>query len=167
MHLVNRDEWGMPPIGDNHTTRPLHDVTEFNVHYSDSHPPSHHRDCASVVRAFDSLHRSKGWACIGYTGVVCSHGYVFAGRPITVVPAAAEDHNAHIVAYCLINDGDAPTREQWLALKAMRGRIGERVGRHLKITTHREVEPPGYTSCPGEGVQRRVNRWRKNLSKDG
>lgn len=164
MKRVSRDEWGMPPIGPNHTTRDLDTITEFNVHHSASQPPRNHTGCDDSVRAFDGLHRHNGWACIGYTGVICTHGYVFAGRPFTVVPAAAENHNSHIIAYCLIGFGDEdPSTEQLRALLETYRHATDRLGRHLKITTHREVEPPGYTECPGDGIEHAVNKWRKSV----
>ena len=155
-------DWGQPPVDPQSVAyRQLDVVNEADVHYSASPRPPGHPDCAAAVRGFDHYHRStQGWACLGYSRVICPHGTVFLGRPLNVVPAAAKDHNTPIVAYCLIADeGEAATPAQWRALLAMARRDALRVGNPLKWTTHREVWP--YTECPGDKIQAQVEAERE------
>lgn len=166
--MILHEQWGMPPIEDNHETRDVAVIVEANIHHSDSVPPPHHADCPQVVRGFDRYHRAEGWACIGYSRVICSHGYVYQGRPLHIVPAAAAGHNAPIAAYCLIADGNNPATTQQLAALHHIVQLDEkRVGHKLKWTTHREVEPPGYTECPGDGIEAQVEKYRKSLQTKG
>lgn len=163
LDIVSPADWGMEPIDfDEVATRDLDVVVEANVHHSASEPPSLHLLCDEAVRGFDAYHRNRnGWAALGYNRVICSHGTVYRGRPLYVVPAAAQDHNTPIVAYCLIaNDGKA-TKAQWQALIAMIRHDATRLGHPLRITTHKEVWP--YTACPGAAIQTQVNAYRNGV----
>lgn len=170
MNIVERHQWAMPAIGANHTLRTWNDVVEANVHHSDTVPPADHQHCGGIVLSFDTFHRKRGWACIGYHRVICSHGVVFQGRPLLMVPAAAEGHNTPIIAYCFIANGnDETTDAQWAALLDIIAHDEQRMNKHrapdrhrkLKMTTHREVEPPGYTQCPGDGIEAQVQQYRR------
>jgi hypothetical protein len=161
--VVTPADWGQPRLDPAKVDRRGLDViTEANVHHSDSTPPADHADCPAAVRGFDTYHRSEGWAGLGYSRVVCPHGVVFLGRPLTVVPAAAMDHNTPIVAYCLIAKQGAATPPQWQSLLAMAARDAARIGNPLKWTTHREVWP--HTDCPGDRIQHQVDAERWNYS---
>ena len=171
LHIVERHEWEMPPIGSNHDMRSFREIFEANVHHSDTLAPMQHAQCADVVRAFDTAHRKRGWACIGYNRVICTHGYIYQGRPLLMTPAAAEGHNTPIIAYCFISNGnDEATPEQWAAFLDIKAHDEKRMNKHrprhqqrtLKVTTHREVEPPGYTECPGDGIETQVQQYRRS-----
>lgn len=156
--------WGMEPLdADKVAHRELAIVVEANVHHSAGAPPTEHRRCAATVRAIDDYHREhNGWAGGGYHRVICAHGVVFLMRPLDVVPAAAENHNTPVAAYCLLaDDDDKATRAQLEALEAMRERDERAIGHALRWTTHREVEPPGYTECPGDGIEGQVVKLRR------
>lgn len=157
--MVKPAEWGMAPITQPVAARQLDDVDEANVHHSDSEPSIEHRKCAGQVRGFDTFHRAgRGWSCIGYHRVICPHGFVYLGRSLLVVPAAAYGHNTPIVAYCLIAKRGSATPAQWAALLAMAARDARTAGRALTLTTHREVTP---TDCPGDRIQQQVDEYRQ------
>lgn len=163
MNIISSRKWGMPKLAANHSTRKLSTITEANIHHSDSpRPVEHAHNCAQQVLGFDRFHREKGWAAIGYNRVICPHGYVYQGRPRHVIPAAAEGHNSQIIAYCLIGNGNEPaTDAQWKALLQVIEHDEKRIGHELQWTTHREVEPSGYTECPGDGIEKQVRQHRK------
>ena len=169
--MILHGEWGMPPIGDNHSLRDVSTIKEANVHHSDTEPPHLHgslrpddsEGCAAQVRMIDRYHRSEGWACIGYNRVICSHGYVYQGRPLHIVPAAAANYNGPIDAICLLAKGNNPaTPEQLATLWYIIHKDEQRIGHTLRITTHREVEPTGYTECPGNGIEAQVVKHRRS-----
>lgn len=58
--------------------------------------PRSHVDCSPKVRAIERAHRAgRGWRAIGYSWVVCPHGYVFEGRGIGDQPAAQGGKHAY------------------------------------------------------------------------
>jgi peptidoglycan hydrolase-like protein with peptidoglycan-binding domain len=150
--LVPRKAWGArPPHGDyTHiaTTRGV------KVHYTGmtvKTAPQHIKDCAPLVRQIQNDHMdNNGWIDIGYTALVCHHGYVFEGRGIYHLPAAnGAGLNAGHYAVCgLVGD-----KGLVLPSDAMKNGIRDAIewlrnngGAGNEIKGHRD----GYsTDCPG------------------
>lgn len=157
--VVGPDAWGMPaPDQDKLAHRALSVVVEGNVHHDALPRPDRHADCPSRVGAIDHYHRLEGWACIGYSWVICPHGTAYRGRQLDEIPAAAQNHNTPIAAICLMADLERATDAQWRTLLWLLGHTAERVGHALHLTTHREVFA---TSCPGNPIQRQVTAYRR------
>lgn len=161
LEIVRADEWGMRPVDWSRADhRSVSAIVEGQVHHSAEKRPSTHAGCDDAVRGFDSYHRDhNGWLAIGYSRVICAHGFVYIGRPMDVVPAACLNHNTPILAYCLIADDEKATADQWAALTRMMARDARILGHALSITTHREFFA---TACPGNPIQAQVNTWRDN-----
>lgn len=90
MKLVTREKWGARPTrGTSHLASTL----GVKVHYTgDPEDPAmlaDHDLCARRVRSIQAAHMDGNrWNDIGYSAVVCPHGYVFVGRGPHVLPAA-------------------------------------------------------------------------------
>ncbi|MFF4746780.1 N-acetylmuramoyl-L-alanine amidase [Streptomyces sp. NPDC001268] len=83
MKLVSRAEWGARPYrtpgGATLYSRARRGV---KVHYLGSaYEDRPHTACAAYVRKLQDSHMDgNGWSDIGYSFVVCTHGYVYEGR---------------------------------------------------------------------------------------
>lgn len=72
-------------------------------------PWSHDR-CASIWRAWQDFHLSKGWADIAYSCGICIHGFIYEGRWLNHRTAAngTNDGNDRSYAACYIAGGSTP-----------------------------------------------------------
>ncbi|MFB6948886.1 peptidoglycan recognition family protein [Streptomyces niveus] len=83
MKLVTRSQWGArayrKPNGATPYGRSRRGV---KVHYlGAAYSDRTHDKCAAYVRALQASHMDgNGWSDIGYSFVVCTHGYVYEGR---------------------------------------------------------------------------------------
>ncbi|WP_405799263.1 N-acetylmuramoyl-L-alanine amidase [Streptomyces sp. NBC_01506] len=83
MKLVTRSQWGarayLTPNGATLYSRSRRGV---KVHYlGTAYTDRAHDKCAAYVRQIQAQHMDgNGWSDIGYSFVVCTHGYVFEGR---------------------------------------------------------------------------------------
>ncbi|WP_405794128.1 N-acetylmuramoyl-L-alanine amidase [Streptomyces sp. NBC_01506] len=83
MKLVTRSQWGarayLTPNGATPYSRSRRGV---KVHYlGTAYTDRAHDKCAAYVRQIQAQHMDgNGWSDIGYSFVVCTHGYVFEGR---------------------------------------------------------------------------------------
>ncbi|MGW6566434.1 N-acetylmuramoyl-L-alanine amidase [Streptomyces sp. NPDC054975] len=81
--LVSRAEWGARPYrtpnGATRYSRPRRGV---KIHYLGTpYTDRPHTACAAYVRKLQDSHMDgNGWSDIGYSFVVCTHGYVYEGR---------------------------------------------------------------------------------------
>jgi hypothetical protein len=94
MKLINRRTWGARPAK---VRVPHLDSTHgVKVHYTGMHvspglaaDASHHLGCFNLVLGIQDDHMdSNGWNDIGYSFLVCPHGFVFEGRGLNKLPAA-------------------------------------------------------------------------------
>ncbi len=109
-----------------------------------------HSRCASIWRAWDAFHRSKGWAGIAYNYGACPHGFMFEGRGAGYRSAAqgtnAGNATSHAVV-AIIGEGDPLTdanKAAWLNARDL-CRRGPRAANE-KLHPHSDWHP---TSCPG------------------
>lgn len=151
MRLVSRKEWGArtPKQG----ISPLSGTRGVKVHYTGSHVPVSlaHSQCDNAVRGIQNGHMDdNGWSDIGYSAVVCRHGYVYVGRGPNKLPAAnGEGLNSSHYAVCGLVGSSGFTTPSDEMLNGIRDAIewlrkeGE-AGNEIK--GHRD----GYaTTCPG------------------
>ncbi|WP_455360029.1 hypothetical protein [Streptomyces sp. SYSU K21746] len=83
MKMVSRSEWGARPYRrPNGATRYAGPRRGVKVHYLGTfYADRPHEQCAAYVRRLQDAHMDgKGWSDIGYSFVVCTHGYVHEGR---------------------------------------------------------------------------------------
>lgn len=154
LKLVPRAEWGARPWREPNGSIPYHAARAgVKVHYLGSeYTFGAHDTCAAYVRRIQDEHMDKdGWSDIGYSFVVCEHGYVFEGRGLKRRNSANGDvalNEAHYAVCGLVGSTGStkPTPDQ---LNGLRDAIeycrahGPAGG---QIKGHRD----GYaTACPG------------------
>ncbi|MEU0522774.1 peptidoglycan recognition protein family protein [Streptomyces niveus] len=83
MKLVTRSQWSARPWRTPNGATPYSRARRgVKVHYLGSaYADRAHDKCAAYVRSLQSSHMDgNGWSDIGYSFVVCTHGYVYEGR---------------------------------------------------------------------------------------
>jgi hypothetical protein len=130
-----------------------------------------HAKCASRVLAIQHYHMTSdqltpgGASDIGYTWLVCRHGFVFKGRGFDRLPAATGGANSFTVAACFLGgdrkgrrDATPAAREAYRSLV----RFCKRNAPNLEgVRGHRDF---GQTSCPGDELYRFVQLLDRELA---
>lgn len=155
---VQRDEWdARSPRGTLANMPAAHNVKGTKVHYTGGventamgFADGHHL-CDNRVRSVQNGHMDgNGWSDIGYSFLVCPHGYAFVGRGFGKLPAANGPglNSGHYAVLGMVGDSGLVTPSaamlngirdviEWLRAKG----VGD------QIRGHRD----GYaTSCPGD-----------------
>ena len=109
----------------------------------------------------DQMHRARGFIYIGYHLLVNTYGEVFAGRPLSAVPAAAQGYNADSVDICLIGNFQSdepgyngpPTHAQYQALIDALVYVHQQVPSIDKTVGHGDLMAD---ACPGDIVKARL-----------
>lgn len=145
-------------------------VTDFIVHHG-----AGPRDESPL--AIDAQHRSQGWVGIGYTWVIGEDGTIYQGRPINMVPAAAEDYNTASVDVCLTGNFQSddpgytgpPTSAQMQSLYALCVDAHQQIPSIERIIGHRDVagmenDPSVATACPGDKLYEQLPALRDHTA---
>lgn len=151
--LVTRSEWGARKPKGSHTR--LSSTKGVKVHYTggavNKAMIDDHSRCAVAVRGIQNGHMDgNGWIDIGYSMVVCYHGYVFVGRGPHKLPAAngAGLNSGHYAVLGLVGTKGIVTPSDAM-LHGIRDAIEylrEKGNAGKEIKGHKD----GYaTSCPG------------------
>lgn len=99
-------------------------------------------------------HIARGFACIGYNGVIFPNGTFIPGRPIGKMPAAMLGLNDQSINYCLIGNfmTETPTRDQLVTLYGLFNEA-KKLNANIKAIGHKEainyVSWATATDCPG------------------
>ena len=96
------------------TPLPASQATGVALHYTASHAPAQHKDCASAVRAIQGYHmNAQGWNDIAYSHIVCRHGYAFRCRGIGKRTAANGTNaaNNEYYAVCVLGTDNVNRRD--------------------------------------------------------
>lgn len=161
-HLVTRRQWGArPPRA---IVRQSASAVRFLVvHYSAmlADAQDDHAKCGPRVLAIQRYHMTSdqltpgGASDIGYTWLVCRHGFVFKGRGWGRRPAATGGANSYTVAACFLGGDRANRRDVTPAAReAYRElvRFCRRNGPNLEgVRGHRDFM---QTTCPGAELYR-------------
>lgn len=92
---------------------------------------------------------TKGWADIGYTGLVCQHGRKIEGRGWNV-GAHTAGHNETAVGWCLLAGPKNPVTDVMKAAQVdARLATEDALSRTLRPFCHRDF---AATDCPGDDV---------------
>lgn len=115
--------------------------------------------------AIDAQHRSQGWDGIGYHFVITKDGTIYRGRPINMIPAAAEGDNYASIDVCWCGDfqpgtegyDGTPSPEQIASAKTLSVYLHQTVPTIQRIGGHRDVSywvgcPGDATACPGDSA---------------
>lgn len=163
LRLVSRAEWGARPYsqpsGGTLYSRARRGV---KLHYLGSaYSDRPHTQCPYQVRQIQAQHMTgNGWSDIGYSFVVCTHGYVFEGRGLKRRNSANGNTtlNEQDYAVLLLVGSSGLTKPTTAQLDGARDAIDycrEKGPAGDWIGGHRD----GYaTACPGDAIY----AWAKN-----
>lgn len=153
MKLITRKAWGARAPKSPLT--PLASTHGVKVHFTgdrvDPAVADHHDRCTDLVQNIQDFHMDgRKWLDIGYSFLVCAHGYVFEGRGLHKLPAAnGAGLNSGHYAVCGLVGNSGLTQPSDAMLNGIRDAIeycraqGD-AGNEIK--GHRD----GYsTDCPG------------------
>lgn len=108
-----------------------------------------HAECVNIVRSYQRFHiRSRGWADIAYTYLVCQHGKVFEGRGPgrrTAANGTTRANDAWYAVCALMGKGDKATPELLAALRGAVEHLWD-MGARSRVSGHRDH---WATDCPG------------------
>lgn len=126
--------------------------------------------CSATKRGHDigakqirELHvKGNGWKDIGYHYVIRINGVIEKGRPLDVVGAHCQGHNADSIGICLVGGLNAKgkpentfTQAQFDSLKKLIVELKEQFG-NLLIFGHNEFS---NKACPCFDVKEFVQKW--------
>lgn len=110
MKLITRKAWGARPPKS--PLKQLASTRGVKVHFTgdrvDPTVVDRHDKCVELVRNIQDFHMDgRKWLDIGYSFLVCTHGYVFEGRGLHHLPAAngAGLNAAHYAVCGLVGNG--------------------------------------------------------------
>lgn len=171
-NLVTRRQWGARrPRA--RSPQDADAVRFLVVHYSAmlSDAVDDHAKCASRVVAIQHFHMTSdqltpgGASDIGYTWLVCRHGFVFKGRGWGVRQAATGPANGSSVAVCFLGGDRANRRDVTPAARqAIRELVAfcRRNGRNFEaVRGHRDFM---QTTCPGAELYAFVRKLNTELA---
>lgn len=152
--IVRRAGWGAAAPSGGYSSWPTAEPTGHTGHWEGSGGHVDHAFCAAEVRSIQRFHLSTGYIDIAYNWIVCIHGVIFEGRPISVRSAAQRDGNAHRVAICFMwgssyHLNDAPAARaaaSWLI------HTYDPPSTRHRCIGHRD-EPSCSTFCPGNEAE--------------
>lgn len=151
MKLVTRAQWGARAYKS--TTPYARKPDGVKVHYlGTKYTYGAHDTCAAYVRKLQASHMDgNGWSDIGYSFVVCEHGYVYEGRGFTRRNSAngntALNEKNYAVCGLVGNSGSTqPTPEMLHGIRDIIDRLRSEGRAGTYLGGHRD----GYaTDCPG------------------
>ncbi|WP_225847543.1 peptidoglycan-binding protein [Streptomyces sp. HPF1205] len=154
LRLVTREQWGARAWREPNGSIPYHGPRAgVKIHYLGTrYSFGDHGTCAAYVRKIQDSHMGHdGWSDIGYSFVVCEHGYVFEGRGLSGRNSANGDvplNEAHYAVCALLgSEGSThPTSDQLNGLRDAVEYCRAEGPAGAEIKGHRD----GYaTDCPG------------------
>ncbi|MFI0162239.1 N-acetylmuramoyl-L-alanine amidase [Streptomyces albidoflavus] len=157
MRLVTRAQWGArayrTPNGATPYSRPRRGV---KLHYlGTAYSDRPHDQCAAYVRQLQAQHMDgNGWSDVGYSFLVCTHGYVYEGRGLARRNSANGNTalNEQDYAVLLMVGSSGLTKPTDAQLDGARDAIDycrTKGGAGSWLGGHRD----GYaTACPGDTV---------------
>jgi hypothetical protein len=154
LRLVTREQWGARPWREPNGSIPYHRPRAgVKIHYlGNEYSYGEHDTCAAYVRKIQAEHMDgDGWSDIGYSFVVCEHGYVFEGRGLKRRNSANGDvplNEAHYAVCGLVGSRGStqPTHDQLNGLRDAIEYCQKEGSAGGEIKGHRD----GYaTDCPG------------------
>jgi uncharacterized coiled-coil protein SlyX len=157
LKLVTRAQWGArayrTPNGATPYSRARRGV---KLHYLGTpYADRPHEQCAAYVRQLQAQHMDgNGWSDVGYSFLVCTHGYVYEGRGLTRRNSAngSTALNEQDYAVCLLVGSAGLTEPTDAQLTGARDAIDycrEEGPAGTWLGGHRD----GYaTTCPGDAV---------------
>jgi|HubBroStandDraft_6_1064221.scaffolds.fasta_scaffold02059_9 N-acetylmuramoyl-L-alanine amidase len=137
-----------PPLNGEPAYRDLSVVVDEIIHHSAG-------PTTQTVLDIDAFHRARGYVMIGYTLIIGADGTVYQGRPLEMVPAAAQGFNTISVDICLIGNFQPddpgytgmPTAAQIQSLKDASVYVHQKCPNIERTLGHRDLMSD---ACPGD-----------------
>ncbi len=157
LQLVSRDQWGARPWREPNGSIPYAGPRAgVKVHYlGTQYDFGAHDTCPAYVRRLQASHMDDdGWSDIGYSFVVCEHGFVFEGRGLNRRNSANGDvplNEAHYAVCGLVGSSGStePTPDQLNGLRDAIEYCEQQGPAGAEIKGHQD----GYsTDCPGPAL---------------
>ncbi|MEU2566639.1 N-acetylmuramoyl-L-alanine amidase [Streptomyces althioticus] len=157
MKLVSRSQWGARAYRTPNGATPYGRARRgVKLHYlGTAYSDRPHEQCAAYVRQLQAQHMDgNGWSDIGYSFVVCTHGYVYEGRGLKRRNSANGNTtlNDQDYAVCLLVGSSGLTKPTSAQLNGARDAI-EYCRKEGPAGTWLGGHRDGYaTACPGDTV---------------
>ncbi|MGY1549594.1 N-acetylmuramoyl-L-alanine amidase [Streptomyces sp. MN6] len=157
MKLVSRSQWGARAYRTPNGATPYGRARRgVKLHYlGTAYSDRPHEQCAAYVRQLQAQHMDgNGWSDIGYSFVVCTHGYVYEGRGLKRRNSAngSTTLNDQDYAVCLLVGSSGLTKPTDAQLNGARDAI-EYCRKSGPAGTWLGGHRDGYaTACPGDTV---------------
>lgn len=151
----NRSAWGAVPSTNPVTVSPSQ-RTGFMTHWNGPKvgivQADPHSRCLAFVKSVQKYHvETRGWADIGYNGLVCVHGRSIEGRGVGLQGAHCADYNVNSIGVMVITgEGDVAVPPE--ALQRQRALYDEcctYASKSLAKLGHRDG---AATDCPGDAL---------------
>lgn len=146
------------------------DPTFASIHHAGAvgGPPLTFKSAAAKWRSYQDWHQSQGWTDIGYHVGIDGLGRLYAGRPVSAVPAAVGGHNTASVGIVFMQDGGQyrlnALQRRTLRLLFEKGEpvLGIPPLKNLRggVKGHREFSGHLSNACPGDHILRHL-KWRR------
>ncbi|XP_053573918.1 N-acetylmuramoyl-L-alanine amidase isoform X2 [Bombina bombina] len=161
--IIPRCMWGAKPYNGSPTLLKLPLPNIFIHHtYEPSRPCTSFADCSANMQSMQNFHQEgRGWDDIGYSFVVGSDGYVYAGRGWFWVGAHTKGHNSVGFGVSFIGDytSSVPEGRILSLVKDQLIRCAVRSGYmspNYAVQGHRQLVS---TSCPGDALFKEIKSW--------
>ena len=174
--ILSRNAWRARPVIRSRV-EPMQHVSRITIHHSGETTRttlSSREQVAARLRSYQSAHRARGWADIGYHFAVDAAGRIWEGRRLVWqgAHAGSPEANARNVGIVVIGNYQSHglNPRQRRALKDLVTWISRRYGiPPTRIYTHQEIKKrlglPG-TACPGRRLAAFVRGLRASLAKE-
>lgn len=154
--LITRKEWGARKPRAT-TALPVAQSHGVALHYTASHAPSRHADCAASVRAIQDFHMDgNGWNDIAYSHILCIHGFAFQCRGIGKRTAAngTNESNSHYYAVCVLGTDNKDREDITPMLRRALNRVFMWYEGYIPGGARFRPHSDFYsTSCPGDELR--------------
>ncbi|WP_432053760.1 N-acetylmuramoyl-L-alanine amidase [Streptomyces sp. bgisy022] len=157
LKLVSRSAWGARPYRTPNGATPYGRARRgVKLHYlGTAYSDRPHAQCAAYIRQLQAQHMDgNGWSDIGYSFLVCTHGYVYEGRGLRRRNSANGNTalNEQDYAVCLLVGSSGLTKPTDAQLDGARDAI-DYCRREGPAGTWLGGHRDGYaTACPGDAV---------------
>jgi len=166
--LIARSDWAKgkprPWLAD-----PMGSIRRITVHHDAIHPmlpdTGDRSARAAAAGRLDSIrrgHLARGWADIGYHYAIDPSGQVWQGRPLELQGAHVANQNPGNLGIVMLGNFDR-SRPTGRAVETLDRLIASEMRRYRislsEVRTHREM---ASTACPGQNLQRAMDRTRSN-----
>ncbi|MBC8216141.1 MAG: N-acetylmuramoyl-L-alanine amidase [Candidatus Marinimicrobia bacterium] len=170
--IITRAEWGARAPTHGYSLHPYY--TKLTLHHAAGFSASNIEEGKEQMRAIQDLHQFvRGWSDIGYHFVVDKAGYIYQGRPETVIGAHVMDNNTGNIGVCVLGCyhppepycGDHLTEDTINSLVALYAWISGEYNYDPSVLRGHRDYPYNDTSCPGHNIYDKLPELRNDIGR--